>query len=299
MKLMRPFVVKAANLLSSNVAEANPLYNPATSYAADFIVRDDAAGGTFEYKSLAGSNVGNPLNDPAKWFPLGPSNRWKSLDGKITAQTENADSVEHEIKVDGRIDGVSVLNVEAASVQVVAVDDDDGEIFNETVSLVSTYGIIDIYAYLTEPIERLTDKFIPIPRVLYADLTVTVTIAAPGSTAKVGEVIPSLSREIGITGAGASIGIRDYSRKAEDDFGNVVVVQRAFSKRANFTVLVAASMTDQVQTLLSRYRATPIVYLGATEYGSTLVYGYYRDFSEEIQGPSHTICTIEVEGLSQ
>ena len=62
---------------------------------------------------------------------------------------------------------------------------------------------------------------------------------------------------------------------------------------------VATGMTDQVAALFAKYRATPIVYLGSELFGCTLVYGWARDFNEEIRGPRQTICSVQVEGLSQ
>ena len=76
------------------------------------------------------------------------------------------------------------------------------------------------------------------------------------------------------------------------------MVQRAFAKRANFTVWVDSDFTDQLQIQLAAFRAVPIVYVGSDTFGSTLIYGFYRDFTEEIAGPNHTICTIEIEGLT-
>lgn len=299
MRMMRPFSVKQANLISSTVAETAPLYNGATSYALNAVVRSDAAGGTVEFKSLVASNVGNPLTDASKWLPLGPSNRWKALDGKITAQTVNNLSISYRIQIAGRVDGVSVLNADAASVRIMAEDAVDGLVFDKTVSLVSNYGITDIFAYLTEPLERIPDCFIGGLPVLYSNLIVTVTVASPTGQVKLGEAIPTLSRKIGGTQYGASIGFIDYSRKEKDTFGNDVVVERGFSKKAGFTINVATGMTDQVAALFAKYRATPIVYLGSELFGCTLVYGWARDFNEEIRGPRQTICSVQVEGLSQ
>jgi len=299
MRLMRPTTIALADLVSSTVAEPNALYSAMTTYALNAIARVDQATGAVEYKSLASGNYGNPVTDASKWLALGPSNRWKALDGKIGAQAQRAESVEYKFTVAGRIDGVSLLNLDGVSVQVIAEDATDGVVFDQTVSLVVNYGVIDIYAYLIEPIRRRRDVHVSGISPLYAGLTITVRVFSPGATAKVGEIIPSLSQPVGGTQYGANVGIQDYSRKDRDDFGNEIVVERAFSKRATFVVNVAPGMFDQVNTHLSDYRARPIVFQGSTQYGATLVYGYVKDFSQEIQGPTFTTCSLEVEGLSQ
>lgn len=298
MKLIRPMTVTAARLTSSNVAETVSLYNAGTTYGAGTQVRNDAADGSWLYESKVGSNTGNALTDITKWTPLGATNRWKAFDGSVSSQTTNSTSIEFKIEASGRIDTVAILNVDAASVQVIAEDATDGEVYNETFSLVSPSGVSDIFAWLTEPIERLADLEITGIPTLYAGLTITVKINAPGGTAAVGAVVLGLAKDIGGTQYGAQVGIKDYSIKGTDDFGNVAVIERAYSKRANFNVWVASGLVDQVQVLLARYRATPIVYSGSSAYGSTLIYGFFRDAAVEIAGPNHSLLTIEIEGLT-
>lgn len=296
--MLRPFEVTSAALTASNVTETVSLYNLATSYSAGNQVREDTATGSLLYESIVGSNTGNPLTDATKWLPLGATNRWKMFDGSITSQTQNADSIEDTIQITGRIDSVALLNIDAASAQVIATDATDGVVFDETVSLVSTDGITDLFAWLTEPIERVADKLITDIPTLYSDLEVQIILTDTGATAKCGAAIVGLSKGIGDTQYGASVGIQDYSRKERDDFGNYVVVERAFSKRANFTVWMNINLTDQVQILLARYRATPMVYVGSDMFGSTLIYGFFREANVEISYPTISIMTIEIEGLT-
>lgn len=298
MKLIRPMTVTAAMLTSSTVAETVSLYNAGTTYALGVTVRQDAADGSWLYESLVAGESGNALTNTSKWLAKGATNRWKVFDGSVSSQTQNANSIEYVIEATGRVDTIAILNVDAASVQVVAEDATDGEVYNETFSLVSPSGVSDIFAWLTEPIERLADIEISGLSVLYAGLTYTITINAPGATAKVGAIVMGLAKDIGGTQYGAQVGIKDYSVKGADDFGNVTVIERAYSKRANFNVWVDSGLVDQVQVLLARYRATPIVYSGSSAYGSTLIYGFFRDAAVEIAGPNHSLLTIEIEGLT-
>ena len=113
-----------------------------------------------------------------------------------------------------------------------------------------------------------------------------------------GACIIGLATNLGLTQYGAQVGIQDYSVKQRDDFGNYTVLERAFSKRGTFQVYVPAGMVDQTQTLLSSYRATPIVYIGSELYTSTMIYGFYKEFTQEIQYKNYTLCTLDIEGLT-
>ena len=105
-----------------------------------------------------------------------------------------------------------------------------------------------------------------------------------------------LSREIGGVQYGASVGITDYSVKSQDAFGNYVITQRAFSKRATFNVMVENGLIDELQTLLADLRATPAIYVGSDGYVSTMIYGFYKDFSTVISYPTLSVLSIELEG---
>jgi hypothetical protein len=124
-----------------------------------------------------------------------------------------------------------------------------------------------------------------------------VTLEAPGETVLCGALIPGLSRDIGGAQYGATVGIIDFTRKTRDTNGNYTVIPGAFSKRANFQVLVENTFIDQLQNLLISLRATPTLYVGSDAYAITTVYGYYRDFNVEIAYPTKSLCSIEIEGL--
>lgn len=237
------------------------------------------------------------IRRPGLWLQIGVTNRWNMFDQTVGSQTENATSIAVSILAAERLDSVALLNIAAASVQVTMTDEVDGVVYDQTVSTVFDSGITDWYAYFFEPIVRRTDVlFDDLPP--YAGATIGITLSEPTGTAACGVCVLGLSREIGGTQYGVSIGIQDYSLKQRDDFGNYSVLQRAFSKRGKFNVNVENGMVDALQVLLAEYRATPIVYVGADAYGSTLIYGFFKDFSVLIPNSAYSICDIEIEGLT-
>src|SRR5687768_6334460 len=104
--------------------------------------------------------------------------------------------------------------------------------------------------------------------------------------------------DFGSTQYGVEVGIRDFSRKEQDDYGNYTIVERAYSKRATYPLLLAADKVDSFQQVLAGLRATPVVFIGSDQYSSTAVYGFYIDFSIEIAYLYYSVCSIEVEGLT-
>ena len=223
----------------------------------------------------------------------------------ITSQTSNTTSIANVFATTGRIDSVALLNINAASVTITQTDATDGVVYDKTTSLVADSGIQDWFAYLFEPIIRVTDS-VATDLLPYANSTISVTLTDTGNTVLCGGMVLGLSKDISYkvnnspTGiaASAKVGIQDYSIKQRDTFGNYTILQRAFNKKADFTVYIENSAVDSVVNLLSDYRATPTVYVGSSSFGSTIIYGFYKDFSVDIAYPTKSVCTISLEGLT-
>lgn len=117
-------------------------------------------------------------------------------------------------------------------------------------------------------------------------------------TVSCGAIVVGLSRGVGDTQFGASLGITDFSVKQSDDFGNLTVVERPYRKTGDFSVIVQNTYVDTLQDLLAKFRAIPILYLGSDLYGSAAIYGFYKQFATVIAYPDISICTIQIEGLT-
>lgn len=297
MRLIRPASLDDLTLTldSTNVAETNPLYNAGTTYALDAIVRSDMT--HHDYQSLQASNTGHSLSDAAWWLDLGPTNPYKMFDNSNTSQTENAETIEVVVTVDGRADAIAFLNMVAASITIVMTTVEDGELVNETIDLVTDSGINNWFEYFFEPVSRLGDYVrYDLPNNL--NPTFTITITDPGATAKIGSLIVGQSRDLGNLLYGARIGITDYSRKEQDDFGNYTIIERPFAKRASLKAVIPNTRVDAITTVLAQYRATACVIIGHDLYASTFIYGFYKGWEVELAFLEQSYLTIEWEGLT-
>lgn len=298
MIIVRPVDITDAVFTSSSIAENDyAAWSSGSTYAdGDRVI---VAASHEVYESLQGSNTNHtPSTSPDWWVLVGATNRWRMFDENIGQQSQASDSIAVTLSMGAnRADSLVLLNVDASDFTVTMTDPLEGVIYDEDINLVSDSGVQDWHAYFFEPIDRLREYAIT-DMPINSGTTIALTINNPGGTVSVGEAVLGLARNIGGTEHGASIGIRDYSKKDTDAFGNVTVVERAFSKRGTFTVLIDAGLTEYLQYLLSDYRATPIVYIGATERLATMIYGFYRDFSIVIAYPEHSVVNIEIEGLT-
>lgn len=302
MKIVRPISILDAHLSSSSVAENDhAAWSAGTTYGLGDTRIYVVANTHWIVESLQAGNLGHtPTGEDSDtwWLKVGATNRWKMFDGVIQSQTSAADEIAVTLtSATERVDSVALFNIDCASARVTVTDATDGVVYDETVNMVSDSGITDWYAYFFEPVTRIHDYvFTALPPYLAADIDVTLTDT--GGTALCGACVIGLSRDIGSTQVGAQIGIQDYSVKQKDAFGNYSILERAYNKRAVFQVKVENTLIDEMQTILAGYRATPVVYVGTDEYASTMIYGFYKDFSTVIEYQDVSILSIELEGLT-
>lgn len=242
-------------------------------------------------------NVGYALTEATKWQDQGPTNRYKMFDQSNTSKTLNGANIEVEVQVDGRADSVALLNIAGSEVHIVVETVADGVIYDETIDLTASGGIDDWYEYYFDPITRLGNYLI-LDLPLNADPAITITLSEPSGTATLGTMVVGLSKDLGPLLYGAKVGIQDFSRKEQDEFGDFTLVERAFAKRSTFKLLVENERVDAITDLLASYRATPVVWVGSDDYSSTWVYGWARDWNAEIAFTAHSYLNLELEGLT-
>lgn len=277
------------------LADSYAGWDVGVTYTVNAIVLDPA--GMRAYQSLQAGNIGHSLTDLAWWLDIGPANRFRMFDQSNTSQTLNGDSIDVTVTVAGVANSVSFLNIVGESIQLVMTTVADGEIYNETVSLVSSGGVSNWWEYFFEPVARYGDwTFNDLPTNL--NPTIHAIIADGGGTAKVGSMVVGLSRNFGTAIYPSSIGIQDYSRKEADEFGYFTIVRRNFAKRASLKVSVDERNIDALTTVLADLRATPVVFVGVENYRSTWIYGFYKDWSWQLAGPNESYLNLELEGLT-
>ncbi|MDT4808561.1 hypothetical protein FQZ97_414240 [compost metagenome] len=294
MKIVRPIPVTPERLIVSNVpVNDHPFWSATKAYA----VGDRVVQGQRIFEALrAHSNVSpQAATDPPTWLDLGATNRWRMFDDGVASRTAQAGSVEVVIRPGAVVNAVALFGLAGVRVSVQMTDPLEGRVFARDISLVNA-GVRNWYDYFFEPITRREDLVV-LGMPAYGTAEVRVIVQGGPGLAAIGSLVLGSVRQIGETGYGSSVGITDYSRKERDAFGNPIIVQRGFSKRANFDVLIDTEQISTVQRLLASLRTQMVVWVGHEGFEETIVYGYYRDFDIVIRDPSVSPCTISVEGL--
>lgn len=296
MKIIQPIPVTAAMLTASNVPETDATawtagtYTLGTKRMYEHRVYEVIVTSTSDRPDI-GAAAATPT-----WLDLGATNRFKMFDQIISTQTTYASQIDVDITPGAIVNGVACFGLYGNEITLTVTDPLEGQVYSETRSLQDNTLIVDWYSYFFEEIAFRPDMvFLNLPS--YGAATITITVDAGLANAEVGEVVIGKQRTLGISNFGTSVSIQDYSIKSVDDFGNTIIVQRAYSKRADYDVTVETGNIAAVQKGLADIRTTPTVFIGDENRSETVVYGFYKQFNIVLTTPSISDCSIEVEGL--
>lgn len=296
MRIIKPVKVTTEGLISSSVNEDDYPQWDAGAHAQGY----RCISGNRVYEVLAESTMVKPedgaKSSPPAWLDLGATNRWRMFDDKVGSTTKRLGTIDVELLPGGVINSVALFNVTGREVAVKLDDPVDGIVYEKRISLVDV-GSSSWYEYFFEPFGRRSDiTLLDIPA--YGTAAILVTIDNAADIAACGNLVMGRQAVIGSSLYGATVGITDYSRKESDSFGNSAITERAFSKRAEFDLAIETAQVHKIQSMLAEIRAVPVVWIGEESYEATVIFGYYRDFSISISGPSVSDATITIEGLT-
>lgn len=292
-----PVTVTPAMLVATDVPETDyPAWAAATTYALGarvIVVADHAV-----YESLAAGNAGNvPATSPAKWVRVGATNRWRAFDLVSASRTAQSGAMHFEIKPGVAVSAMAALGlVGATEIRVRVTDPDYGLLYDKTTALTAAPAYASWWDwFFAERAYKSQHVALDLPS--FPSATIRVDLVGNGALA-VGTLLLGTTKAIGDTEYGARIGIRDYSRKETNEWGEVVLVQRAYARTVSLPVSVSKQDAERAVQLLESLRARPTLWLGVGGDPLYAIYGWYRDWEVLISYPTHTEMTIEIEGLT-
>jgi hypothetical protein len=311
LQLLKPITIGATQLTAHNVPEPATGDSPdpaawssVTTYTQGQRVYSASTHLIYEATSAASNTNKDPTlaANIAFWITVGATNRWRMFDQKSTSQTTRVGTLQWTVTPGTFFNGLAVVNItNADTIDVVQTHPTEGTIFTLHASLRSPPSSPDHYAYCFEPVELRSYYFIEdVPP--YPTSSVQVTLTATNGTNVVGcgafLMGPTYPIGNGLQ-YGARVGIQDYSKKQTNSFGDLEIVEGAFSSKGSFQMWVDKADVDSVKKTLASVRALPCLWRGSPLYDSTVVYGIAKDWEITIQYFDVSLLNLELEGITE
>lgn len=236
--------------------------------------------------------------DVPTWIVVGYTNRYRMFDG-VMGSVSNETSAPLTVAVTpGRIaTAVAAFNMTGVSeVTIQMTDPTEGLVYSETVNLQDNSSVVDWYQYFFSPIVTRSE-FVVMDMPSYSQATISVSFDGDTSVS-VGTMVMGQQLTLGVACYGTSIQLLDFSRKERDDFGNFIIVPRRTAKLVDFDIRIDKGRIGYVMRNLSALTTIPCVWVGTDESDDdTIVYGYYKNYINTIDGPVKCSATLQIEGL--
>ncbi len=301
LKVIRSLPVTQHVLTAHNVpADEYPVWDATTDWALGArVIHADTV-----YEAVAES--GNVDKQPGKelnfWASVGPTNVWRAFDLSSSTKTRFADACFFEFQPHRGISGLVLMNLHGVTqVRVRLTDPYYGVVYDSSETMSSVPSAADWYAWTFELRVARTEHIVSdIPS--YPSATLRLDFDGAGD-AGIGVIAFGPEREIGGgpdggVHSGARLSIEDFSRKERNPQGDTYLQQRAFAKTASYTMTISNADLDNVYALLAELRATPCLWVASDRWRATTVWGFYRQFSIDIQYANYSQCSIDIEGLT-
>lgn len=301
MKIINPLHVTSPVITSLNIPVTEPQWDVVTTYTTgDKVITTEW--GEMIYESVSASNTGNnpETDDGTNWAATVPSNAFAMFDNKIGTKSTNLENITFELLTDGFVNSIAFFNMSGTDLSIEVYDTDGTTKIYDRDYYLRDYGSTSMYDYYFGEI-TLLDRIVKfdLPPTIAGTRIVVSLMGATGSDVSLGAFIYGRQFEIGTTTLGGfSAGIKDFSTKELDDFGNYTIVERPFQDLMDATVAVENIRADSVKTTLSKLRATPIVWSGDENKGYSVVFGFYESFSLTLQTTAYAEYRLKINGVA-
>lgn len=312
---MKLVVPNAIDLVSSSVPEDEyAAWNASTAYNQN----DCCIYAHYIYKCLTANTGKRPEQSygalSSVWSRVRATNQWAMFDDVVSTQTvapSGSDTLVVTVAFD-YADCIGLMNIIGESVKFEVFDAGQTEpYYTREFSLVQDTTNFRDFFY--SPIERVSDITYTFSDIVNSDIpigvpgsTLRVTLTHTGGGASIGHMVVGLARELGQTQFDATAGAKTYSRRIEDEYGNLTIIPRRVVKKVTCKVEVETVYSDVIAKLLSKIDIKPALFLADNRdtfkggYEMLVIYGTKTDheFSLNPGGVRIDILNISIEGVA-
>lgn len=231
------------------------------------------------------------------WIEVSYTNKYRMFDQVNSSQSTDASPLVVEITSTKGFNSAAIFNATGVtSTRCQVYNYLGGLVYDKTIEAVDNSARVDWLSWLYSPVIQRYKFFAnDIPSAANQKLVVTIT---GDSNVSVGTLVIGKSLTLGVACYGSNFRLINLSRVDENDFGDLVITPRRKYKLVDYDVRTEKSKLDFVVNQVSRLVDKPCVWAGTDDTDdSTVIYGYYTDFQQNIDSPVKCTATIQVREL--
>lgn len=246
--------------------------------------------------TITANDIGKAVTDENYWVRVGATNACKMFDEINSTLTENPEVIEVHLKPRTLYGGVYLGGVYGDEVEIEMVDDRYGVVYQSKQTLIQSTSRSSYYRWTFNRIRRKNFLLaLDLPR--FWGATIIIKIKKPGGVAKCGMCAVGALTEIGLSLYGMGIEDKDYSSTRFDVDGTSETTKRGYSKILTLDVQVDNEEIHVITDILRDFRQRNVVYIGAVQYGHSVVVGKYESLKSVMPNIAFSIMAMKINGV--
>lgn len=302
MIVIPPFLLTTSNT-TSTVAEPSPgevLWNAATSYTVGQRAIRVETHRIYECQA-AGVSATPPESEPTKWLDAGPTNKWAMFDNLRSLATWAPHTMTITLSPGRRVNSLALLGVKANKITVTMTY--NGEVVYTTERNMGARNTTTWSQYFFGEFKYVSSLLLQdLPS--YANSVITIVFENdPALNVECSEIVVGNKIYLGAAQYEAVSDSLNFSRIERDEFGGSVLKQRRTVPKVNVTTWAHKALVNQIRDARNDLNAVPALWSGLDDeyedpfYEAVLIYGIYKQFEINLNGPDLAIVNLELEEM--
>lgn len=303
LQILKGIDVTDSILSASDVPETDyPTWDAVTNYP----IGDTATGagvvlwGHEVWVSLVNPNTNlQPDTSPTAWKVWRPANRWAMFDLKNSTATAQADTITVTLTPPSGVNAVWLGGlVNQTTITITQTHPTLGTLFTEErtfsdLPLTSSWYDWTFGTRTARATSALFSGLRPFPAT-----SITITIEGGSALAVASCLLGRMSSWGEPVAMGATVGIRDYSRQKENEWGDLALTQGAYRKTCSLAAWVPRHEAEAFGDFLSSIRSTPALFIGHPDFASMQIFGVYEDWELVFSLPQFSDYNLKLRGFT-
>jgi len=290
------------SFLATNLTDTYLDYNPSTTYTFESGTPTNASVaryGTYYYRSLVNSNVGNtpPEYENIKWIKWEVSNKFAMLD--LSAQSKSRFTGDMYVEfLQGQMTTLGIGNYEAEYLTIEIKDALDVVLwtYNTTSSL--NENVTDYYSYIYEGYGYQVDIAFKIDLPLFGyKVKVTFHKSAESTTSACGFLVGGIPVNMGSTLYGVNFSFTSYAIKEFDSFGTLTITKRAVQDLVDFETSIDSLDLVALKREIKKVYNDIVMFIVDDKtnlYENLITLGTIQDVSVVLDNPVNSIMSFSI-----
>ncbi|PAF49618.1 hypothetical protein BKH41_02845 [Helicobacter sp. 12S02232-10] len=279
-------------IISSNLTDDTPTYNKDNTYKKDDVIQNNHV----RYKSLLDNNQ-ESLDKEAYWENLGATNDYAAFDFFLNTQSQKEEKIEIVLSAKEN-NALYLANLWGERIKVEVIEIKSARVLEDKEWLLFGEEITDWREYFFGDWQERRRKDVYFERsTLGRDAAYRITLFASNDTAKIGHIVCSKARELGISLYKNSLSAIDFSKIETDEQGNTSLTKGNYKKTNSFDVAIPNNQLDFCVNAFIELRGEPCVFVITQAYKSLINYAILKKWEVLLEKRNMAIASLELEGL--